>query len=132
VTHEMNALVVEDDAHSLFAISLIMRDLNIQFKRNTTGAKVYQQLVAMEPAPDFVLIDLDLPNADACSILHKLNTDPKTLHIPIIAIGDSNCSFLQVRALQLGAVDFMLKPFSRRQFAERVSIATGYTLHVTA
>jgi CheY-like chemotaxis protein len=121
----VQALVVEDDAHSLFAISLILRDLSIDFKRNTTGAKSVQQLMSMDPLPDFVLLDLDLPGADAFSILRKLSADPKTQHIPIIAIGDSNCIDLQSRALKVGAVEFLLKPFSRRQFAELVAQVTG-------
>lgn len=125
----VNTLVVEDDAHSLFAISLILRDLGIHFKRNTTGAKTVQQLMAMEPLPDFVLLDLDLPGADAFSILRKLTTDPKTKHIPIIAIGDNNCAGMQFQALKIGAVDFLIKPFSRRQFAEIVARVTGKTIH---
>lgn len=132
MSNRVHALVVEDDAHSLFAISLILRDLEIQFKRNTTGAKTIQQVMAMEPLPDFILLDLNLPGADAFSILRKLATDPKTRHIPIIAIGDSNCIGLQAQAIKMGAVEFLLKPFSRRQFADLISKATGRTIQVPA
>lgn len=128
MTNGVNALVVEDDAHSLFAISLILRDLNVSFKRNTTGMKTIQQVMAMEPLPDFVLLDLNLPGADAFSIIRKLTTDPKTKHIPIIALGDTNCISLQTQAIKVGAVEFLLKPFSRRQFAELVSQVTGKLL----
>ncbi|MCK6581169.1 MAG: response regulator [Anaerolineae bacterium] len=121
----LRALVVEDDAHSLFVISLILQDLKVHYKRNTTGAKSVQQLMAMTPLPDFVLLDLDLPGADAFSILRKLTHDPKTRHIPIIAIGDSNCTDRHAQAIQIGAAAFLQKPFARRQFAELIAQVTG-------
>ncbi len=62
------ALVVDDDAHSLVAISSMLRDLGIRFKRNTTGAKVPEQMRSMNPPPDFVLLNLDLPHGSAFTI----------------------------------------------------------------
>ncbi|MBK8024123.1 MAG: response regulator [Chloroflexi bacterium] len=130
-TSRVRALVIEDDAHSLFVISLILKDLRVEFKRNTTGAKSVQQLMAMEPLPDFVLLDLDLPGADSFSILRKLTNDPKTRHIPVIAVGDNHCMDRQHQALRLGASVFLLKPFARRQFADMISTLTGKSVQAT-
>ncbi|MDZ4770189.1 MAG: response regulator [Chloroflexota bacterium] len=116
-----NALIIEDDAHSLFAIALILRDLEVQFKRNTTGAKSTQQAAAMTPAPDFILLDLDLPSADALAVLRKLTADPRTRTIPVIAMTDRSCSDRGALALVGGALAVLAKPFSRRQLADLIA-----------
>jgi CheY-like chemotaxis protein len=112
------ALVVEDDAHSLFAISSILRDLGISFKRNTTGANVLDQLHAMNPLPDFVLLDIDLPQGDAFAINHLIHADPRLAAIPIIAIGSEQVFTLLPQIRHAGFASFLGKPFPRRQFGE--------------
>ena len=69
------ALVVENDAHTLVAISSILRDLGIRFKRNTTGENVVEQIRAMNPRPDFILLDTDLPHAEAFVINRHVQSD---------------------------------------------------------
>lgn len=81
------ALIIEDDAHSLMALGSILRSLHIQYKRNTTGAKVLQQ--ARRLLPDFVLLDMDLPDGDPFLIHAALQADPELRNVPIIAIADS-------------------------------------------
>lgn len=81
------ALIIEDDAHSLMALGSILRSLHIQYKRNTTGAKVLPQ--ARRLLPDFVLLDMDLPDGDPFLIHAALQADPELRNVPIIAIADS-------------------------------------------
>ncbi len=112
------ALVVEDDAHSLFAISSILRDLGISFKRNTTGANVLDQVRAMTPLPDFVLLDTDLPQGDTFAINRLIKTDPLLAHIPVIAIGDEQTLDLLAQLRQAGFASFLSKPLPRSQFGD--------------
>lgn len=84
------ALVVEDDAHNLVAISTLLRELNIAYKRNTTGAQVLQQAHAMYPDLDFILLDMDLPEGDPFLIYEALRSDPRLENIPVIAIMDNH------------------------------------------
>jgi len=110
------ALVVEEDAHSLIAISSILRDLGIHFKRNTTGANVSEQMRAMNPPPDFIFLDLDLSSGDAFAInrqLHSERTD-----VAVIAFSSGQDFALRQRAQNEGFAAFVHKPLPRRQFGD--------------
>jgi CheY-like chemotaxis protein len=114
---KMCALVIEDDAHSLNAISNLLREQGIRFKRNTTGANVLQQLREMHPRPDFILLDLNLPQADSFDISSSIRHDPDLSDIPIICLGDAEAAQAVERAQQSGCHSFLTKPLPRRQFA---------------
>jgi CheY-like chemotaxis protein len=113
----MWALVVEDDAHSLIAISNLLREQGIRFKRNTTGANVLQQLREMQPRPDFVLLDLDLPQANAFDISKSIQLDPSLRDIPVICLGEEEMHLPVERAQRSGCHSFLTKPLPRSQFA---------------
>jgi two-component system sensor histidine kinase/response regulator len=112
------ALVIEDDAHSLRAISNILDEQGIRFKRNTTGANVLYQLHEMQPRPDFILLDLDLPQADAFDLTLSIRRDPDLRDIPIVCLGESTAQQFVERAQECGCDGLFSKPLPRRQFAE--------------
>jgi len=119
------ALVIENDAHSLVAISSLLRDLGIRFKRNTTGANVVEQIRAMNPLPDFVLLDIDLPHDAAYTINHRVQADPVLRTIPIIALGSVIDFGVRKRLQHEGFATFIAKPLPRRQFGEQVQRILG-------
>jgi CheY-like chemotaxis protein len=112
------ALVVEADAHSLIAISALLRDLGIHFKRNTTGSAVADQALLMQPRPAFILLDLALPHGDAFQILSVLKTQPALNTIPVIAIADDSALGLAPRTRHAGFSGFLPKPLPRRNLGE--------------
>jgi CheY-like chemotaxis protein len=114
----MWALVIEDDAHSLDVISKILRDQGIEFKRNTTGANVLQQLHKMQPQPDFILLDIDLPQANPFDIAAAIHGDHKLRKIPIICLGEGISDDLVERAQQSGCHSFLSKPLPRHRFPQ--------------
>lgn len=109
-------LVVEDDAHSLIAITAIFKELGIKYKRNTTGARVAQQAHTMRPKPDFILVSMDLSEGDPFAICRAIRYDPHLAHIPLIAMGSAACIPLQPQIKALGCAGFLLKPLPRKQF----------------
>ncbi|MBC7870214.1 MAG: response regulator [Chitinophagaceae bacterium] len=114
---EVWALIIEDDAHSLIAISSLMKELGIRYKRNTTGANVAALINVMEPRPDFILLDTDLPDGDAFSICREIRNNPYTAHIPIIAISDEFSAKMTQKARECGVTATMLKPLPRKDFS---------------
>lgn len=112
------ALVVEDDAHNLVAISSILRDLGIRFKRNTTGVNVAQQISEMKPLPDFVLLDVDLPNGDAFIIQQRIQTTPALRDIPVIALAAEEDVTLRQQVERSGFAALIMKPIPRREFTQ--------------
>lgn len=110
------ALIIEDDAHTLLVAASILSELDIRFKRNTTGHEAAQQARTMHPRPDFVLLDLSLPEDDPYRILHSFKTDAALAQIPVIAI-DHDLMCHDLGQLQdMGFDGFIGKPLPRRDF----------------
>lgn len=110
------ALVVEDDAHSLVAIAAILRELGIQYKRNTTGAGVLRQIRAMQPPPNLVFLDLDLPGGDSLAICQAIRVQPDLGNIPIIAIGPASMVAYRGQLMAAGFTGLIVKPLPRVHF----------------
>ncbi len=111
----LTALLIDDDAHSLYAISQILSDLGVRFKRNTSGARCVPQAAAMQP--DVILLDLDLPATNALLALRQIRHDPALRNTPIIALTDAGCAELANPAIGHGAFAVLHKPFTRQQLA---------------
>jgi two-component system cell cycle response regulator len=81
-----------------------------------------QQAVELARAehPDVVLLDVNMPRLDGFQALERLRTDPATTHIPLIFVSGRNDDSVKVRSLDLGAVDYLQKPFSERELRARV------------
>ena len=107
-----HALIVEDDAHSLYAISNLLNALGIQFKRNTTGANVIAQLKQSTPLPDFMLMTLNLPDGDAFSICARIRQDPDLRQLVIIALADTLDDDIKTRTRNHGFTALAIKPLS--------------------
>lgn len=109
----LTAFVVEDDPHALQAVSSLLSEIGIRYKRNTTGSNVIMQVQAMLPRPDVILLDFSLPHGDACAIASFLHNAPDLQQIPVIAMLDSNALPCSFTASQLGLADVMTKPLPR-------------------
>lgn len=115
------AYVVEGDAHSLTVISTLLRDLGIAFKRNMTGVQVLEQLHAMQPRPDFILLNAELPYADGFTVGHMILRDRELSSIPIILVGTEEVEVMIAQVRQLGFAGYIAKPLPKRRFGEIIS-----------
>lgn len=70
--------------------------------------------------PDLVLLDLMLPFVDGYEILSLIRENPKWDKIPVIMLTSKGQEKNVVRAFELGADDYILKPFSREEVAIRI------------
>jgi DNA-binding response OmpR family regulator len=70
--------------------------------------------------PDLVILDLMLPDADGFAICRSLKNDPRFSAIPIIMLTARGLETDKVAGLELGADDYITKPFSPREFLARV------------
>jgi type II secretory ATPase GspE/PulE/Tfp pilus assembly ATPase PilB-like protein/CheY-like chemotaxis protein len=76
-------------------------------------------------APDIVILDLNLPGIDGYSVLSQLRSRPATRQIPIIVLTAKGDEDNEVRVLELGADDFLTKPFRAKALAARLESALG-------
>ena len=76
-------------------------------------------------APDIVILDLNLPGVDGYSVLSQLRSRAATRQIPVIVLTAKGDEDNEVRVLQLGADDFLTKPFRAKALAARLESMLG-------
>lgn len=82
------------------------------------GNELFQ---ALENAlPDLILLDIMLPDLDGLAIITKLKANAKTKHIPIILLTAKSAEYDKVKGLDLGADDYITKPFGIMELVARV------------
>ena len=79
--------------------------------------------LARSAAPDLILLDLDLPDLSGFEVIHQLKEDPATRSIPVIFVSATGSVEAKVRALDLGAIDFVTKPFDPAELRARLRVA---------
>ena len=111
-------LVVEDepDIRDLLAFHL-ERD-GYQVTRATTGREALRQLRAAPP--DLVILDLMLPKLDGLEVCRRLRADPATAALPVIMLTAKGDEVDRVVGLEMGADDYVVKPFSPKEMLARV------------
>jgi diguanylate cyclase (GGDEF)-like protein len=70
--------------------------------------------------PDVVLLDLNMPNMDGFAILQELRRNSDTKYLSVIVLTSSNDSNTKLKALELGATDFLAKPVDRSELVLRI------------
>jgi len=118
---QIKILVVEDEAP-------IQELLKFNLERNKYRVEVVDSgeealTVTAQFQPDLILLDIMLPGADGLEVCKRLKADPKTAHIPIIMLTALSEEADIVAGLELGADDYITKPFSPRVLLARVKAA---------
>ncbi len=73
-------------------------------------------------APDIIVLDLNLPGLDGYSVLSELRSRTATRHIPIIVLTAKGDEDNEVRVFELGADDFLTKPFRAKALSKRLEV----------
>jgi len=83
--------------------------------------------IAQKTKPDLILLDIMMPGIDGFEVCRRLKADPATSPIPIIFLSALDETADKVKGLQLGAVDYVSKPFQAEEVIARVN--THLTIH---
>jgi two-component system phosphate regulon response regulator PhoB len=111
-------LVVDDEEDIL---ELVRYNLSKEGYRVTVVATGEAALkAARTEQPDVILLDLMLPGVDGLEVCRILRQDPKTQHIPVIMLSAKGDEADIVAGLELGAADYITKPFSPRILLARL------------
>ncbi len=76
--------------------------------------------IAQTHAPDLVLVDLMMPGIDGLEVCRRLRSDKRTAGIPLIMLTAKSAESDRVVGLELGADDYVTKPFSTRELIARI------------
>ena len=103
-------LVVDDSPSNIQTINSILKEL-YRVRIATNGPKALE-LVKVEPAPDLVLLDVMMPGMDGYEVCTHLKENPETREIPVIFLTGQTEIEDETRGFEVGAVDYVHKPFS--------------------
>jgi DNA-binding response OmpR family regulator len=112
-------LVVEDDADIAELISHYLRRAGHTIDAAASGTAALTRV--KEAAPDLIVLDLMLPGMDGLLVCQTLRSDPATAAIPIIMLTARGEEAERITGLELGADDYVTKPFSPRELTARVA-----------
>jgi DNA-binding response OmpR family regulator len=112
-------LVVEDSADIAELIRHYLERAGHTIEIATSGSDVLPR--ARANAPDLVLLDLMLPGMDGLLVCQALRRDRTTAAIPVIMLTARGEEADRVRGLELGADDYVTKPFSPKELVARVA-----------
>ncbi len=101
-------LLIDDDLATLEIINECLRPY-FRTRIATRGEKAIE-LARLEPPPDLVLLDVELPDMDGYEICAALKSDVQTASIPVIFLSSHSDIAETTRGLELGAVDYVAKP----------------------
>lgn len=113
-----NILIVDDEED---IVELLRYNLSKEgYQLTCVGSGEEGLKVAKGSSPDLVLLDLMLPGVDGLDVCKALKGDSKTRHIPVIMLSAKGEEADIVTGLELGADDYLVKPFSPRVLSARV------------
>lgn len=117
-----NRVLVIDDSepiHKLIEARLTPEGLHVASELD--GERGVERAVAEKP--DLILLDIDLPDVDGFEVCRQLKDHPDTKDIPVIFLTGTTSTESKVRGLDLGAVDYVTKPFDQVELRARVRAA---------
>ncbi|MGA9595847.1 MAG: response regulator [Acidimicrobiia bacterium] len=111
-------LVVDDDPDILQFVEM---NLDMEgFETHTAeGGRVALE-IARERPPDLILLDVMMPELDGLTVLRRLRSSPATASIPVVLLTAKALAEDRVRGLDLGADDYITKPFDIEELLARV------------
>lgn len=110
--------VLEDDESIRELIIYTLNGQNMQAKGFGTPSEFWD--VVHEKTPSLVLLDIMLPEEDGFSILQKLRAAPATKRLPVIMLTAKGSEYDIVRGLDIGADDYVPKPFRMMELLSRI------------
>jgi DNA-binding response OmpR family regulator len=112
-------LIVEDDQDIADLLAHYLERAGHQVTRLSSGTAVMPQL-RTAPA-DLVILDLMLPGMDGLLVCQAMRADPATAGIPVIMLTARGEEAERIAGLELGADDYVTKPFSPKELVARVA-----------
>jgi two-component system phosphate regulon response regulator PhoB len=111
-------LVVDDEEDILELVRYNLRKEGYEVLSATSGEQALAE--ARSTLPDLIVLDLLLPGVDGLDVCRLLKSDPRTARIPVIMLTARTEESDVVTGLELGADDYITKPFSPRVVSARV------------
>jgi two-component system phosphate regulon response regulator PhoB len=111
-------LIVDDERDLLSLVDFNLRQAGFETLLASSGEQALAQV--RRRVPDLVLLDVMLPDVSGTEICRQLKADPRTKHVPVVMLTARGEEVDRVVGFELGADDYVTKPFSVRELVLRV------------
>ncbi|HPR65377.1 MAG TPA: response regulator [Thermoanaerobaculia bacterium] len=116
----MKRVMVVEDSDSMRAYIVgALEGIMVDVVEASTGFEALKQ-IPHNPV-DLVVTDINMPDINGLELIHFLKQHPHTRNIPIIVISTERSQEDQERAMEMGAVDYLVKPFNIETFRAKVN-----------
>lgn len=116
----MRVLLIDDEQFYFKLIQKTLKEANYDLEYAKNGTEGLSKVPTFEP--DMLIVDLKLPEMDGFQILDRIRRDPKFSHVPVIVITAQDELSEKLRAFELGADDYLVKPFQPEELVARMGI----------
>lgn len=110
--------LIEDDDNIRKLVCYALAKEGYEVKGFSVPSKFWTEVNML--LPDLILLDIMLPEEDGLSILKKLQDSEKTKNIPVVMLTAKDSEFDKVTGLDMGADDYITKPFGMTELSSRV------------
>lgn len=111
-------IIIEDEADIVEMVRYNFRKEGFEIESFSRGREGLERL--RRNPPDLLLLDIMLPDEDGCSICRQLRADPRLKELPVIFLTARGEEIDRIVGLEIGADDYVVKPFSPRELIARV------------
>ena len=116
----MRVLLIDDEQFYFKLIQKTLKAADYDLEYAKSGNEGLSKIPVYEP--EMLIVDLKLPEMDGFQILGRLRRDPKYSHIPVIVITAQDELSEKLKAFELGADDYLVKPFQPEELVARMGI----------
>ena len=113
------ALVVEDNEHVCYMLEFILKRAGYDVNAVNNGRDAQAAIENLEPV-DVIVLDLMLPYISGYQLITELRDNPDWQHVPIVVLSGKVMEHDIVKALDLGANDYITKPFRPEELLARL------------
>ncbi len=115
---ERSIVIVEDDPNIADLVDLYLREAGFRVLQASTGDRGLELIAQHRPA--LCVLDVGLPGIDGFEVCRRIRAEPATASLPVLFLTARDGEIDRVLGLELGADDYVTKPFSPRELVARV------------
>jgi two-component system alkaline phosphatase synthesis response regulator PhoP len=119
-------LVVDDEIYIVHILDFSLGMEGYEVVTALDGEQALEKL--KQEKPDLIVLDIMMPKLDGYEVCKAIKSDPETRQIPVILLSAKGRNVDQKMGFDVGADDYITKPFSPRKLVERINQLLGQTV----
>ena len=119
-------LVVDDEIYIVHILDFSLGMEGYEVLTALDGEQALERL--KNEKPDLIVLDIMMPKVDGYEVCRAIKSSPETQHIPVILLSAKGRNVDQKMGFDVGADDYITKPFSPRKLVERINALLGQSV----